>query len=69
MVTPGKGTDAASAPTTGHHGSARVGACPLEAPGTETGAVGLLAPAGFEPITIMDAALQKLRSSAGAACS
>lgn len=69
MVTAGKGTDAASAPTTGHHGSGMVGGCPLEAPATETGAVGLLAPEGLEPITIMDAPLQKLRSSAGGACS
>lgn len=69
MVTGGKGTDAASASTTGHHGSGMAGGCPLQAPATEPGAVGLLAPAEHGPVTITDALLQKLRSSAGAACS
>lgn len=51
-------------PDTGHHGPGTAGGCPLQAPATESGALGLLAAAGLGPI-IADALLQSLRSSPG----
>lgn len=62
-----KGTDMASAPSTGHHGPGMARVCPLQAPAMELGAVGLLAAAGLGPVTIADALLQRLRPSPGAA--
>jgi len=53
---------------TEHHGPGTAKGCLLQTPAMKSGAEEFLAAAGLEPITIVDALLQRLRSSPGAAC-